>query len=115
MKICKMCNQKTDVWTTVHRNLPFIDNKLYSEMCFTCYFVPKLVEQKYNKEGNIIEEAPLPYSCENLHTAKELFEQGTSDSLKYAKNCVSAVENSCKKCKKNKPKNRPSATWNILK
>lgn len=113
IKICSLCKQKTDIYTNAHKNTPFVDGKLYAEMCFTCYFVPKISEQKYKKDGSLLEESPLPYSCQNLQTPKELYEQGASDSLKYAKICVSAVLDSCKKCKNNKIKTRPLASWNV--
>jgi hypothetical protein len=112
-KICGLCKQKTDIYTKSHKNVPFVDNKTYAELCFTCYFVPKLLDQKYNKSGLISEEINLSYSCDNLSTPKELMEEGSSDSLKYAKVCVAAVQDSCKKCKSNKQKLRPKPEWNI--
>lgn len=112
-KICSLCKQKTEIYTRCHKAIPFVDNKTYPEICFTCFFVPKLLEQKYDKSGSVSEEINLPYSCENLYNAKELFDQGASDSLKYAKICVTAVQSACAKCKSKKPKTRPKPDWNI--
>lgn len=82
-------------------------------MCFTCYFVPKIKDQKYKKDGSVMEEIDLPYSCKNLCTPKELFESGAADTLKQAKICVAAVEQACKKHPNAKAQKRPEASWNI--
>lgn len=113
-KTCSVCGQKTDIYTTAHKNNPFVDNKIYPIVCFTCYFVPKIQEQKYDSEGLVLEETELPYCCDNLSTANELRAQGACDSIKYAKNCVEAVSKACRSAKKDKkPKTRPKAAWNI--
>lgn len=113
-KICPICDQKMDIYTTTHKNIPFVDNKIYPVMCFTCYFVPKTQDQKYNKEGNVSEETELEYSPKNLHTPKELYESGASDTLKQAKLSVAAVETLCKGVRTpKKPLKRPPASWNM--
>jgi C4-type Zn-finger protein len=114
MKVCPICQQKMDIWTTVHKNLPFVDNRTYPAICFTCYFVPKTVDQKYALDGTVSEEIDLSYSPSNLHTAKELYEAQTAESMKRAKACVEAVQNVCKGVKPLKnPISRPKASWNI--
>ena len=103
-----------DIWTTVHKNVPFVDNKMYPAICFTCYFVPKVVEQKYTPNGTVSEEIDIPYSPSNLHTAKELYEDQTAETMKRAKACVEAVKKACEKVKPpKKPISRPKASWNI--
>jgi len=103
-----------DIWTTVHKNSPFVDNKMYPAICFTCYFVPKVVEQKYAPDGTVSEEIDIPYSCSNLRTAKELYEAHTAETMKRAKICVEAVIKACEKAKQpKKPISRPKASWNI--
>lgn len=103
-----------DIWTTAHKNNPFVDNKTYPAMCFTCYHTPKISEQKYARDGSVLEDASLPYSCENLCTAKELHESGAADSVRQARVCLEAVQNLCKGVRPDKkPKTRPSASWNV--
>jgi len=103
-----------DIWTTVHKNQPFVDNKMYPAVCFTCYHVPKISRQKYNSDGSVSEDVPLPYSCENLSSAKELHESQTADSLRQAKISVDAVIKLCERVKPDKKtKSRPAASWNV--
>lgn len=92
-----------------------MNNQTYELVCFTCYFVPKTIEQKYNSQGLVIEEKELPYSVDNLSTPQELYRDGASDTLKQAKISVEAVKNACKKLKKplKNPLSRPKASWNI--
>lgn len=112
---CPMCGQKMDMYTTVHKNVPFVDNKTYARLCFTCYFVPTVLEQKYDKNGNVSEELEVPYSFKNLSSPKDLYESGAADTLKQAKICVEAVKNACLKAKEDKkPRSRPKADWNIF-
>lgn len=114
-KFCSICNQKVDVYTTVHKNLPFINGKLYPLVCFTCFFVPKIQDQKYDKLGNISEEIDLQYCCENINKPEDLYRQGAADSLKCAKICVESVKRECIRPKVfKKPILRPTPTWNIL-
>lgn len=82
-----------DIIITSHKNKPFIDNKTYDKICFTCFNVPKTVEQKYNKDGTIKEEIQLDYCIENLYSPQELLNQGSADNLNQAKTCVNAVKN----------------------
>ena len=114
-KNCQVCGQKTDMHTSVHKNLPFVDNRNYYLICFTCYFVPKILQQKYAPDGSVSEEIDIPYCCENLYSAKELYESGSAETLSYAKKSVEAVKNACLKCLKDgkKQKSRPKASWNI--
>jgi hypothetical protein len=90
---CPICNQTIDLCVISHKNKPFVDNKCYSEMCFTCYHVPKVSEQKYDEKGYIIEEVDLEYSIKNLNSPEELFDSGSADSLECAKRSVRAVKN----------------------
>lgn len=102
-----------DIYTTAHKNVPFVNNKTYPALCFTCYFVPKIKDQKYKKDGSLDEETDLPYSCKNINSPKELFESGAADTLRQAKICVSAVEQACKGASSPKNPRRPEASWNI--
>lgn len=114
LKKCSICDQKADVYTSVHKKEPFVDGRFYECVCFTCYFTPKILEQKYNDEGLVLEEIQLDYSCENLCSSKELHESGASDTPKQAKMSVEAVRERCRKALKTKgqPK-RPKASWSI--
>lgn len=89
---CPICNQHMDLCVTSHKNKPFVDNKNYSKMCFTCYSTPKILQQKYNENGYIIEQVDLPYDKKNLHTPEELLHEGSADSLEQAKKCVRSVK-----------------------
>lgn len=112
MKKCSICAQKADLYTKVHRKEPFADGRLYECVCFTCYFVPKISDQKYDAHGRISEETELGYSCESICGAAELHGSGASDSLRQAKNCVEAVQKLCSKSLKNKkPRKRPETSW----
>lgn len=111
---CNICGTPTDIYTNVHSKNKFIDYKLYDKVCFTCYFVPKIIDQKYDKEGLVLEENELEYCCENLNTPKELMASGSAENLKEAKKSYESVVELCKKVKKNKTKiNRPKADWKI--
>jgi len=115
IKKCPICDQKMDIYTTAHKNSPFVDEKTYPAICFTCYFVPKTEEQKYDSEGSVSEQSELPYSHKNLHTAKELYDMGSAETLSQAKKCVQAVAEACKGVREGKrPKTRPKASWNVL-
>lgn len=103
-----------DIYTTAHKNHPYVDEKTYPAMCFTCYFVPKTEEQKYKKDGSVDECLEVPYSHKNLHTARELYDTGAADTLSQAKKCVMAVIEACKGVREGKkPKTRPKASWSL--
>lgn len=103
-----------DIYTTAHKNHPFVNDKTYPALCFTCYFVPKIEDQKYRPDGSISENTDLPYSHRNLHTAKELHDMGASETLSQAKKCVLAVVEACRGVREGKrPKTRPKASWNV--
>lgn len=114
MKECFVCGQSADIYTSVHKKEPFVDGRNYDVVCFTCYFVPKILDQRYALDGSVSEELDLGYSCENLCSPKELHLSGAADSLKQAKICVDAVSKACSKAKSSKvPKKRPKASWNM--
>lgn len=103
-----------DLWTGAHKNSPFVDKKNYLAMCFTCFFVPKILEQRYSKDGGVEEEVHLPYSCESLCTPKELLDSGAADSSKQAKASVEGVKAACRGVRPDKkPAKRPEPSWNI--
>lgn len=119
-KVCDICGQRTDIYTSVHKKTPFVDGKNYSVVCFTCFFVPKVAEQRYAKDGSLEEEIDVPYGCQSMMSAKELHDQGASDTLKYAKACVEAVQRACQGVKAPKaskgpktPQRRPEPSWNV--
>jgi hypothetical protein len=113
-KSCPVCSQKMDIFTTAHKNAPFVDNRTYPAMCFTCYFVPKTHEQRYGRDGSVSEDIELEYSPKNLHTPKELHDSGASETIKQAKLSVAAVEALCRGVRPpKKPIKRPSASWNM--
>jgi hypothetical protein len=114
LKRCSICQQKADLYTKVHRKEPFADGRLYDCVCFTCYFVPKTVEQKYDEQGSVAEEVDLGYSCENLCEPKELADSGMADSLRQARASVEAVRSVCSKSLKiKKPRKRPETSWSL--
>lgn len=114
---CSVCGQQTDYYSTGHRSKPFVDDKNYNRVCFTCFWVPKDEEQLYNKDGTIQETIQLLYSHKHLNTAEELFQMSGGDiTLQYAKQCVRAVKEKIKEAgldgrKKEKPKKRPEANY----
>lgn len=89
---CPICGQHMDLCVTSHKSKPFVDNKTYPKMCFTCYSVPKILKQKYGENGYIIEQIELPYDIKNLHKPQELFYEGSADSLEQARMCVNSVK-----------------------
>jgi hypothetical protein len=117
LKKCQICGQKADVYTTTHKKEPFVDGRNYDIVCFTCCFVPKVLEQKYSADGFVSEEIALPYSCENLYSPREIYNSGSSDSIRQAKVCFEAVSKVCLKALKGKssksPRSRPKASWNV--
>jgi hypothetical protein len=83
-------------------------------MCFTCYFAPKTSNQIYGKDGSVKEDLEVEYSPQNIHTPKELYDSGASETLRQAKLSVAAVEKACKGVRPSKKINkRPGASWNI--
>lgn len=114
VELCEICGQSMDLCVISHKNKPFIDNKNYSKICFTCYSVPKILYQNYDKNGYIIDEKPLDYSHENLHSPEELYREGSADSLSYAKKCVEAVKNLKVKKDKKIIKSKPKLEFYIL-
>lgn len=111
---CSLCEQATDIYTTIYRTKPFIDGKLYQKLCFACYSVPKVIKQTYDSKGLIKDEIQLSYSCNNLHSAKELYLQGSAETLKEAKKSLESVEKSCKSCKKIIDySKKPNPDWTI--
>lgn len=113
-KTCQICDQKTDIYTSVHKKNPFINGRNYDVVCFPCFFVPKISTQTYKKDGSLDEDSELPYSCASLTTPHELHDQGSSDSLRQAKACVEAVGKACKGVRPPKrPIRRPEASWSV--
>lgn len=113
-KVCEVCGQKTDIYTGAHKKSPFVDGKNYAVVCFTCFFVPKISHQKYRADGSLEEEAELPYSCQNLMSAKEVFDQGAADSLGSARKSVEAVSEACRGVRPpKKTQKRPEPSWNV--
>jgi hypothetical protein len=111
--LCPICNQKMDLCVISHKNRPFIDNKLYPKMCFTCYSVPKIYDQKYDENGYIKEEKTLDYNFSNLHTPQEIFNEGSADSLEQAKKCVKAIKD-LKVAKEIKNKTKPKLDFYLM-
>lgn len=115
MKNCSICSQKTEIFTTIHKNYPFVDGRNYPIVCFTCFFTPKILKQTYNEDGSIKENEEIVYSCKNLNSAKELLSSGSCDSLNYAKKCIFSIKSLCEKQKKiTKNISRPTKVqWNL--
>jgi len=113
LDLCGLCSQKLTVYTKSHKNIPFVDNKLYDKLCFTCCLVPKTSNQIYNSNGTIKEIVEIPYSKDSLYTAKELFIAGSCDSLKEATISVDAVLKSIKSSGKTKTKKPPEFVWSL--
>jgi hypothetical protein len=107
-KKCPICSQVMDLIVTSHKNIPYVDNNTYEKMCFTCYCAPKILTQKFNKEGYLISETEIEYNIENLYSPNELYDMGSSDTLSYAKKCIKAIKmlkvKKVKKLNKTKPK-----------
>lgn len=112
---CPICQQKMDLVVTSHKNKPFVDNNLYPKMCFACFSVPKTLKQTLDKEGNIKEQIELEYSIENLHSAQELFDQGSADNLNQAKKSVQSVKAlNVLKVKKETKKDKPKLDCHLI-
>jgi len=104
---CCLCKQDTDLFTTEYKTKPFIDNKTYNILCFTCYCVPKILDQKLDKDDYVLEETELPFCCRYLHKPSELVDFGSADSFKQAKISTNAVKSSCGKIKNPKEFEKP--------
>ena len=83
-------------------------------MCLTCFFVPKTMVQTYTSKGLVKDETNVPYSCNSLHTPKEIFNQGSSDNLKQAKISVNKIIAACSCGKKLKESARPKPDWRLI-
>lgn len=75
-----------------YRNQPYIDGQTYPRMCFACAHVPREVVQKYDDEGNVVEEIGPLFSYKHLYTPEELVLAGTCETLAQARRCVRAVK-----------------------
>ncbi len=109
--LCPLCGEYMDLYCTGHRNTPFVDDQCYPKMCFVCYYVPKLEEQIYYKDGTIKEVIDYPFSHKHLHTPEELV-GGPAETLQIARKSVRAVKAAIKAAgldgrKKEKPKRKP--------
>lgn len=94
---CPICNESMDFMVISHKNHAFVDGKCYPAICFSCYQVPKTFVYEFDKKGNIISTDGPHYSHQFLHTAEELYEIGSADSLKQAQKSVESVTKACKK------------------
>lgn len=104
-----------DICVTSHKNKPFIDNKFYAKMCFTCYSLPKILQQKYDENGYIKEEVQLDYCKENLNKPEELVHEGSADTIEYARKCYRSVKNLIvEKNKKITNKTKPKLEFYII-
>jgi hypothetical protein len=81
-----------DFFAVTYRNSPYIDGEKYPRMCFTCAHVPKDRIQKYDEQGNLVEDIGQLFSYKYLYTAEELVEMGSCETLASAKRCVRAVK-----------------------
>lgn len=112
---CDICNQKTNIYTKVHKTIPFVDGRNYDKVCFGCFNVPRTSEQTYKKDGSIKDHTDLDYSPNYLHSGRELTDEGCCDTLKEAKRCVEAVKKLCTKTKKStKLQGKPKPEWIIV-
>lgn len=113
--LCDICNQKTDIYTKAHKNIPFVDGRNYERVCFGCFHVPRTSEQTYKSDGYIKDHVEFDYSHHYLHSAKELTDEGCCDTLREAKECVEAVIELCNKRKKStKLQGKPKPDWIVL-
>ena len=109
---CDICKQKTDIYTKVHKNIPFVDGRNYDKICFGCFNAPRTSQQTYKSDGCIKDHNDIDYSPEYLHNAKELTDEGCCDRMKEAKKCVEAVKKLCLKPKKSvKLQGKPIPDW----
>lgn len=110
--VCDICKQKTDIYTKVHKSIPFVDGRNYEKVCFGCFNVPRTIKQTYSSDGCLKDHDELDYSPNSLHSAKELTNEGCCDTLKEAKICLEAVSKLCSKAKKSvKLKGKPKPDW----
>jgi hypothetical protein len=90
---CPICGQYMDLCVISHKNKPFVDNRLYPKICFTCYCVPKVSDQKYDENGYIKEEIDLEYSHKNLYKPEDLLLKGSAENIHQATKSYKAVKN----------------------
>ena len=89
---CPICGQHNmDFYASTYRSHPYIDGVTYSKMCFGCDQVPKESIQKYNKAGEVEDEIGPLFSHQYLHTAQDLLEQGSVETIAEGRNCVAGV------------------------
>lgn len=112
---CDICKQKTQIYTKVHKSVPFVDGRNYDRVCFGCFNVPRTSHQTYSSDGSLRNHCDLDYSPDYLHSAKELTDEGCCDTLREAKECVEAVIELCDKRKKStKLQGKPKPDWIVL-
>ena len=97
---CQICGQYMDFIVITYRNKPFVDGKNYSKICFGCAAMPKDEVQHYDKDGSITEvEGPF-FDHKHLHTAVELLNNGSVESMAEAKKCVAGVRRAIREADK---------------
>jgi hypothetical protein len=112
---CDICKQNTDIYTKIHKTVPFVDGRNYERVCFGCFNVPRTSEQTYSSDGSLRDHIEFDYSHHYLHSAKELTDEGCCDTLSESKTCVEAVIKLCKNRKKStKLQGKPKPDWIVL-
>lgn len=89
---CPVCGQSNmDFHAVTYRTHPFIDGRTYPRMCFGCAHVPEEYQQKYDEQGECVDQLGPFFDHKHLLTAQELYEQGSVDSLAEARRCIAGV------------------------
>lgn len=88
---CPICGQPMDFCVISFRNHPFIDGKLYKQMCFACAHVPEDFVQTYDEKGNVASEEGPFFDWKHLRTPEDLVLVGSAETLEQAGRCVRAV------------------------
>lgn len=93
---CPICGQPMDFCVISFRNHPFIDGKLYKQMCFACAHVPEDYVQTYDAKGNVASEEGPFFDWKHLRTPEDLVNIGSAETLEQAGRCVRAVKRKLK-------------------
>jgi len=99
---CPICGQYMDFFAITYKNDPYIDGQTYRRMCFGCAHVPKEYVQKCDAKGNLLDQLGPFYTYKRLHGAKELHDEGATETFYKAQQCVRSVKTRLAKVGKKK-------------
>jgi len=67
---CPICRQEIEIIVSAYRHRPWLDGKLYAQICMVCHEVPKTWEER---DGQVV---VFPWDPQQLRSVEDLVEDG---------------------------------------